>query len=127
MSDKQDGPTTIRQLLQAAGSRRSVVEWKVQESLPRDQFEACTLTVEQWLANTDGSGFGLDSRLGKWRAFMQACALAFPGVQSQDGLRGEPRVGYDPASDQPIFIFKADNNGTTYIVSPFGVNGLEQP
>jgi hypothetical protein len=52
---------------------------------------------------------------------MEACSLALPGVKSQDGLRQEPRVGYDPVGDQLFFIFKASNNGTTYLVSPYGI------
>lgn len=46
-----------------------------------------------------------------------------PAVLEQDGLRCEPRVGYDPHGDQPVFIFKADANGTTFVVSPQGLSG----
>jgi|SRR2546426_1145215 len=95
--------------------------WKVQECTPRDQFETCTLTVEQWLANDEEDGYGMKTRAAKWQALMEACSLALPGIQSQDGLRQEPRIGYDPAEDQPFFIFKASNNGTTYLVSPHGI------
>jgi hypothetical protein len=101
---------------------RGEVEWRIQAVPPRDQFETCTLTIEQWLANTDTDGYGLDSKAAKWRAVMKACALALPGVQRQDGLRQEPRVGFDPIGDQPYFIFKASNNGTTFLVSPEGLN-----
>ena len=100
----------------------SKAPWKVQECTPRDQFETCTLTIEQWLSNTDEDGFGLKDKTAKWQALMEACSLALAGVQSQDGLRQEPRVGYDPARDQPFFIFKASNNGTTYLVSPHGID-----
>ena len=95
--------------------------WKVQECTPRDQFNTCTLTIEQWLANTEVDGFGLKTKTAKWQALMEACSLALRGIESQDGLRQEPRVGYDPARDQPFFIFKAENDGTTYLVSPYGI------
>ncbi len=52
---------------------------------------------------------------------MRACAQASPLLMAQDGLRTEPRVGYDPRGDQPFFLFKASNNGTTVLVSPKGV------
>jgi len=100
--------------------------WKVQQCTPRDQFETCTVTVEQWLSNAADDGYGLNTKTAKWQALMTACSLALPGVDSQDGLRQEPRVGYDAAQDQPFFIFKASNNGTTYLVSPFGIRGVEE-
>lgn len=96
--------------------------WKLQVTTPRDQFENCTLSIVQWLQNSDQDGFGLEKTTAKWEAFMEACRLALPGVQSQDGLRQEPRVGYDPAGDQPFFLFKASNNGTTFLVSPHGID-----
>lgn len=101
---------------------KQTVQWQVQECPPRDHFETCTLTIEQWLANSDTDGYGLTNKTSKWQAFMAACALALPGVNSQSGLRQEPRVGYDPRGDQPFFIFKASNNGTTYLVSPHGLD-----
>src|SRR5262245_23473612 len=100
----------------------TIGDWTIQECLPRDQFETCTMTVEQWLANTDRDGADLRTKTAKWQTIMEVCALALPGVESQDGLRQEPRVGYDPAGDQPFFIFKASNNGTTYLVSPSGID-----
>lgn len=106
----------------AGAKAQPPIQWKVQECFPRDQFETCTLTIEQWLSNSDSDGYGLTSRTAKWQALMKACALALPGVTSQDGLRQEPRVGYDPLGDQPFFIFKASNNGTTYLVSPWGID-----
>lgn len=110
----------------ASAKRQPTVQWKVQECFPRDQFETCTLTIEQWLANSDDDGYGLKTKAAKWQALMTACALALPGVTSQDGLRQEPRVGYDPLGDQPFFIFKASNNGTTYLVSPHGIDMREE-
>ncbi len=100
--------------------------WKLQVTNPRDQFENCTLTIIQWLQNSDQDGFGLQGTTAKWEAFMEASRLAIDGVQSQQGLRQEPRVGYDPAGDQPFFLFKASNNGTTFLVSPHGINLLSE-
>jgi hypothetical protein len=117
---KAQGKSLFDGLANAKG--RSPVQWKVQECFPRDQFETCTLTIEQWLANSDDDGYGLTNKAAKWQALMLACALALPGVTSQDGLRQEPRVGYDPLGDQLFFIFKASNNGTTYLVSPEGID-----
>jgi len=95
--------------------------WRVQECYPRDQFETCTLTIEQWLENQESDEFGPSDKATKWVLLMAACALALPGV-TKDGLRQEPRVGYDPFGDQMFFIFKASNNGTTYLVSPHGIH-----
>lgn len=100
---------------------RSPETWRVQKCLPRDQFETCTLTIEQWLANTERDEFGPPDKAKKWSLLMNACALALPGI-NEDGLRQEPRVGYDPHTDQMFFIFKASNNGTTYLVSPRGID-----
>lgn len=99
------------------------MQWKAQACTPRDHFEACTLTVEQWLANDDEpSGHGLRTKADKWEALMEACALARPAIRAQDGLRQEPRIGYDPTRDQLFFLFKASNNGTTVLVSPDGID-----
>lgn len=98
----------------------SEIAWKLQVVPPRDFFGNCTLTIEQWLANDEADG-PLGTRTGKWNAFMEACALARPGVVHEDGLRHEPRVGFDPIADQTYFIFKASNNGTTYVVSEQGI------
>ena len=35
---------------------RAEASWIVQAVPARDQFEACTLTIEQWLANSDADG-----------------------------------------------------------------------
>lgn len=104
-----------------ADTSRAEAGWIVQAVPARDQFEACTLTMAQWLANSDADEFQLEGKTEKWRAVMDACALVLPGLQRQGGLRQEPRVGFDPIRDQPYFLFKAVNNGVTFIVSPQGM------
>lgn len=95
--------------------------WAVQASIARDFFEDCTLTIEQWLA-TDPDG---RARASKWRMLTKICAHVAPHLPPRDDLRQEPRVGYDPIGDQPIFIFKCDNNGDTFIVSRSGIAHLD--
>ncbi len=96
-------------------------QWQVQECFLRDQYESCTLTIEQWFVSSSNDSHGFNRKATKWQAFMEACALALPDVLTQDGLSQEPRVGYDPRGDQPFFIFKASNNGATFLVSPNGI------
>ena len=96
-------------------------KWQVQECFLRDQFENCTLTIEQWFVSWSNDSHGFNRKADKWQAFMEACVLALPGILLQDGLSQEPRVGYDPRGDQPFFIFKASNNGATFLVSPNGI------
>jgi hypothetical protein len=106
----------------AAGPHREPqITWRAQIVPARDQFEGCTLTVEQWLALADQSGFWLANKASKWRVLIEVCAVARSALAACSELRQEPRVGYDPVSDQPFFIFKADNNGTTVLVSPGGI------
>ena len=87
--------------------------WSVQECFPLDFFDTCTLTVEQWLANTDEP----NGRTAKWATLIHACSLVEKYI-AVDGLRQEPRIGYDPGNDGTYFIFKVSNNGTTYLVAP---------
>jgi hypothetical protein len=68
--------------------------------------------VEQWLANVTEP----ENRTEKWRMLIRACWLMAAHVD-RDGLRQDPRVGYDPGNDGPFFIFKVANNGTTYLVA----------
>lgn len=95
--------------------------WKVQELPPRDYYDEGTLTIPEWLDKVmDGNAF----REGDpWLEFIYAAAMVAPLIKqySPEGLRGEPRVGYDLVSDQIYFLFKLDNNGTTFIVSRDGV------
>lgn len=89
-------------------------KWHVQEVSFRDNFEGCTLTIEQWIANREVGEY--DNTAKKWRAIIQVCAL----LSDIGELRIEPRIGFDPIRDQMYFLFKADNNGTTYLVSTSG-------
>jgi len=100
---------------------RVEASWIVQAVPARDQFEACTLTIEQWLANSDADEFQLEGKTEKWRVIMEASAQVLPGLLRHGGLRQAPRVGFDPIRDQPYFLFKAVNNGVTFIVSPQGM------
>ena len=97
--------------------------WVLQRCLPRDNFETATVSIGDWLGRHI---YNMTSFNAKWMPFLQACALAYPGVKAQGGLRGEPRVGFDPAKDQPYFIFKASTTGATFLVSPAGVVGVEE-
>lgn len=97
--------------------------WILQRCLPRDNFETATVSIGDWLSKHI---YNMTSFNAKWMPFLQACALAYPGVEAQGGLREEPRVGFDPAKDQPYFLFKSSANGTTFIVSPTGIGGVEE-
>lgn len=92
----------------------------VQFCQARDFFDDCTVTIEQWIAapSPDPSG---PSPVMKWKTFIAACALV---ADRMDGLRQEPRVGYDPRSDRSFFIFKQENNGDTFLVSRDGIPNL---
>jgi hypothetical protein len=94
------------------------MSWTLYAVTPRDQFVNHTLTLTQWLANENEDGLGLKRASAKLQAFMEASTLALPYVKAESGLRDEPRVGYDPVSDVPFFLFKASNNGTTFVVTP---------
>lgn len=97
---------------------------KLQVVSARDQFDCCTLTVEQWLASSEGyGGEWWKTRTDKWMSLLQACALVAKTIE-QLGLRQEPRIGYDLVNDQPVFIFKGAHAGTTCVVSFQGVEGL---
>ena len=77
---------------------------------PRDWFDDCTVTVAEWLGRAP-----LDETnpYYRWSQWIRACAM----VSKIGRLRTEPRVGYDPVSDQHYFVFKEDNNGTTWFVA----------
>jgi hypothetical protein len=94
------------------------MHWTLYAVPPRDEFDNHTLTIAQWLENEREDGLGLQRASSKWQAFMEASTLVLPHVKAADGLREEPRVGYDPVGDVPFFLFKASNNGTTFVVSP---------
>ncbi len=122
MSNDTHGGGLYKLLAEAKTQPPKAIKWRVQTVAPRDHFETCTLTVEQWLEGSESDGLGLRTPAQKWEALMAASVLAAPGVAAQDGLRQSPRIGYDPRRDQLFFIFKASNNGTTLLVSPLGID-----
>jgi len=78
-----------------------------------DFFEESTLTIDQYLHT---SQLGIDP-VNKWELIISSIiAVSKHGFWEND-LRVDPRVAYDIISDSAIFIFKIDNNGTTFIVS----------
>lgn len=91
--------------------------WHVQSIDPRDHFETCTLTVEQWFANVRGCGQprAIENAwvdlMGAIRALTDACSA------NDWQLRTEPRVAYDFPSDTHYFIFKMREDGATFIIS----------
>lgn len=84
-----------------------------------DFFDDCTLTIPEWLDKTH-EAHARGRSIGRTEAsalFIAAAALYHQYGDNE--LRLEPRVGYVP--DQRIFIFKENNNGTTYVVSEHGI------
>lgn len=110
----------LMEKVRSAKPPRSPPRLTVQEVLPRDQFESCTLSIEQWLANTESNGYW-KSNTDKWRLLMEALATVSPLIERYYGLGQEPRIGYDAVRDQVVFIFKANSKGTTYLVSFYGL------
>lgn len=88
----------------------------LQKTPPRDWFDDCTVSVAAWLQKPTVDD-GTDDRLRKWNRWISVCAM----VRGLGKLRQEPRVGYDPVRDQEFFLFKEDNNGTTWWVSSQGL------
>lgn len=91
--------------------------WYVQAVEPKDCFDSCTLTVEQWLAGLGPEGSG--ARCEGWRDLMMAVEAVVSHSLWEWQLRCTPRVAYDVEYDRPFFIFKIDNNGTTFLVADF--------
>ena len=94
--------------------RPCVVQW----CCARDWFGDCTLTLEQWLENKNPNV----KRIEKVRWFVAACAAVQPYLEKRYGpLRHAPRVGWDVRDDVTFFLFKADGDGVTFIVSAGGL------
>ncbi len=74
-----------------------------------DFFEASTVPVFQWMEELNCPDDGL------WD-FLKAVAVVTKEPLWEWNLRVPPRVGYDPVSDGPVFIFKLANNGSTFVV-----------
>jgi hypothetical protein len=102
---------------------------KVLMMAPLDWFYDSCIKVVDWLTSDDyySSGDGVtrpDDRTAPWDLFLKAC-WAIMQTRPLDTLRNPPYVAYDAASDSAYFIFKEDNNGTTYLVGDFLPLGIE--
>lgn len=87
--------------------------WFVRATSPKDWFDDLTMTVREWLekeANPVGP-----SREDKESEFLEAKAEVEKHDSWDNEERHEPHVGYDPIEDTFYFIFKLDNNGTTFL------------
>lgn len=93
---------------------------EVQAITPRDQYPAVTVPASRYLADIPS----------EWGRVLEATHLARPWIDSH-GLREEPRIGYDPISDQVYVLIKLDRCGVTLIVSehglPFDEDEVVQP
>jgi len=93
---------------------------------PLDFFYDATVTVQEWVAYTeDPPSLGL-TRQQRWADFLAAVVAVSQHEYWEWELRDEPRVAYDAISDRYYFIFKIDNNGTTFVVSHEPIVGLER-
>jgi len=73
---------------------------------PLDFFGPGTIPVGEWI-----------SRDGESAAeAIRACAAVTQHPSWEAELREPPRVGYCFHDQTPIFVFKIDNNGTTFLV-----------
>jgi hypothetical protein len=94
-------------LVTAAGRKVTIT---VKVVGPLDFFENHTLLLEEWLARNS------EERVRCIEDFMRA-VIAVSHHEWWDGMmRCEPRVAYNPDGEHPYFIFKLDNNGTTFLV-----------
>lgn len=84
---------------------------------PLDFFDEYTMTVEEWLSRLRRSEFRSPST-GKIQ-YMQAIAAVSRHKFWEWDIVGSGNVWYNPLTDNyddPCFIFKISNNGTTFIV-----------
>src|ERR1051325_3877328 len=92
-------------------------EWIVQAVTPRDHFGFVTTSVDEWL-NKYSNNEPWHSEIEKAREDFKRAEDAVTKHPAWEGeLREPPRVAYDPVDDSYYFIFKLNNNGTTFIVS----------
>ena len=91
-------------------------QWYIYVDGAKDHFEELTLSVQDWLS-IDVDTFCL-SKSDKEEIFAQASTAVTLHPYWEDDLRCEPYIGYDFINDYHYFIFKLDNNGTTFMVSP---------
>jgi hypothetical protein len=81
-----------------------------------DYFEDSTLSLQDWFDSCLYDQDPCDTKMWKiaqfWKAW--ACVSKHPCADSE--LRCEPRVAYNPVTEEHYFIFKYNNNGTTFLV-----------
>jgi len=86
----------------------------VRETGPKDFFDSYTVPVGMWLKNVrEVEGY----YSGGEELFNRAVAALAKHTWWDWELRLPPQVGWDFVSDDVYFIFKSDNNGTTFFVS----------
>lgn len=86
-----------------------------------------TIPASRWLAEAEAASEtgGPVETSSAWRDFLEA-TYAFMHHEFYDGdLREPPVVAYDALADTHYFIFKQDNNGTTFVVSRYPMKGLD--
>lgn len=84
--------------------------------LPLDSYEDYTVSIPDFVRVDPARQWG-ETSTQKWAAFMGASAALLAHPDYDGFLREPPRVAYDRQTDDYYFIFKLDNNGTTFIVT----------
>lgn len=85
---------------------------KVVAISPLDFFDDYTLAITDWMGRDSYDATIAD----KVERYTEAFAAVSRHPYWDGRLRCLPRVGYNPAEDEGYFIFKIDNNGTTFLV-----------
>ena len=85
---------------------------KVMMCPPLDFFVDCTVAVTDWFSTAEDP-------IWAWNFFLEACKVLTKCDFFDCKLRNEPRVAYDATIDSAYFIFKINNNGTTFLVGNF--------
>ena len=100
--------------------------WLVRAASPKDYFPDLTLGVKEWLeiGRRDQQPSRQPEREQSDFLDAQAAVEQHPYWEPEE--RHEPHVGYDPIDDSYYFIFKIDNNGTTFFVSQRDMTELAQ-
>lgn len=77
---------------------------------PLDRYDACSAPFGDVVAQRQKDGMSLRDLLDAIRAYQEAAEV------KQARWRHEPRVWYDPFSDDFAILVKEDDNGMTYLV-----------
>lgn len=94
-----------------------------QELAPDDMHHVYAIPLSQWLAEDKSESGGFEA--SRFQVLIEVCAMIAPRIERYGLLRNEPRVAVnyipnpiDPAYPrvQTLFFFKAENNGTTFII-----------